>query len=287
MLRSSRDLDSNAPTGDEYITIRSSNYSGTDYDPKLTVVLSADYAVMATNETDGDDGICYKQDADFNTAWTAVSGTAYTAVSITTGFNLVAANHRIDRGFVLLNTADLPDDLNLTRYNVTLLVYVSQISNDVDFEVYVQNGQPTYPHVPIQASDYDKSNYLGGLSGGNLNNTTTLSAGNWYPIPLNDTSWISLTGDTNLTLRSDRDVYGIDFNEDSWLTIIGDEYPYHAPRLMLEYSYTAPAGPGPGANNTTTPDQETFGVWWDTGCITGAIIIMVVIVIIAMFYNRS
>lgn len=55
---------------------------------------------------------------------------------------------------------------------------------------------------------------------------------------------------------------------------------------ILGWTYTPAPGGGPGGGNATTT-ETSMGVWWDTGCITSAVIIFVVIVVIAMFYNRT
>lgn len=283
MLRSSRDVDGTTPSGNEYLRVHATEEASGLLGPKLTVVYDSDYAVMATNESASDDGATYYQDPDYSTAWNAASGTPVTTSdTVPVGNRDYGVDYLIYRGAMYIDTDGLPDDLNLSLYNATLLVYISAIYNDNEFTVYVQDGQPTYPHTPLVAGDYAKSNYLGGLSLGNLNNTTTLSQGNWYPIPVN-TSVIDLDGVTKLCLRTDWDIYGADYgNNNQYLHIIGDEVPYHAYRLILTAVPEVPdPEPEPGPDDDQDEGETINALWWEETC-SSTLLLGIVLVVIAL-----
>ena len=68
----------------------------------------------------------------------------------------------------------------------------------------MQNGQPTYPHDPLQTGDYSKSHYSGNGGGAN----TSGVGGGWYNFTLTNFSWLQKQGETKLCLRSSRDISG-------------------------------------------------------------------------------
>ena len=73
------------------------------------------------------------------------------------------------------------------------------------FDIVAQNGQPTYPHNPLEVADYNKNNYSG--DGGSLA-SSAISAGNDFEIELNETglSWITQGQMLKLCLRTSRDI---------------------------------------------------------------------------------
>ncbi|MBE3120757.1 MAG: hypothetical protein IMZ53_14075, partial [Thermoplasmata archaeon] len=111
-------------------------------------------------------------------------------------------DYNIYRGFVFFNTSTLPANAYLD--SATLSLYKKDDYSTTDFAITIQNGQPTYPHNPMQSSDYNKNDYSG--NGGALN--TSLFTSGYNAIIMNNLSWINKTGTTKLCLRSSRDISG-------------------------------------------------------------------------------
>jgi len=163
-------------------------------DPTLTV-----YSISS-------DGYIYNSGTNYNTVQTASSGTVSSSGTyITIGQNKVAnfpPTYYIYRGFAFFNTSALPSNAYLD--NATLSLYKKDDYSTMDFDITIQNGQPTYPHNPMQTGDYYRGYYSG--NGGSLN-TSRFTSG-YNAIPLNNLSWINTTGITKLCLRSSRDISG-------------------------------------------------------------------------------
>jgi len=97
-----------------------------------------------------------------------------------------------------------------TIIEASLFVFlVGKFTSAREFDIVVQSGQPTYPHDPMVAADFDRTFYSG--DGGSVN-TAGVSSG-WLEIPLNATGIAMIQKGagayTKLMLRSDADVNGI------------------------------------------------------------------------------
>ncbi len=161
-------------------------------DPTLTV-----YSVS-------NDGYIYNSGSVYSTVQSASSGTVdSSSIYITIGQKRgVGPTYYVYRGFVLFNTSALPSNAYLD--DATLSLYKKDDYSATDFDITIQNGQPTYPHNPMQTGDYYRGYYSG--NGGSLN-TSRFTSG-YNAIPLNNLSWINTTGITKLCLRSSRDING-------------------------------------------------------------------------------
>jgi len=116
--------------------------------------------------------------------------------------------------------------------NATLSVYKKDDYSSTDFDITIQNGQPTYPHNPLQTSDYSKSLYSG--NGGTLN-TSRFGSG-YNAIRLNDLAWINKTGVTKLCLRSSRDINGNAPTGNEYINVYSNEFlGMYPPRLVINY----------------------------------------------------
>lgn len=132
-----------------------------------------------------------------------------------------AETYSIMRGYVLIDTSLLPDDTTILNATLSLYLY-ADYSIDDEFNLTIQNGQPTYPHNPITWEDYDRDHYSG--NGGSLNTTDmTVSQYNNISLTSSALSWISKTGYTKLCLRSSKDI-NCDDPEGSGQTGDHDEY---------------------------------------------------------------
>jgi hypothetical protein len=191
-------------------------------DPTLTV------------ESLSSDGYIYNSNIIYNTAWSASTGTiSSSAYYITIGQKKVlpGPNYYVYRGLLLFNTSSLPS--NVLIDNATLSLYKMDDYSTTDFTITVQNGQPTYPHNPLQTADYSKSHYSG--NGGGLNTAYFVNGRN--NISLTNLSWITKGGTTKLCLRSSRDISGTTPTGNEYVNVCSCEHPQanHAPKLVIEY----------------------------------------------------
>ncbi len=121
-------------------------------DPTLTV------------ESLTNDGYISSSSSSYSTVWSASSGTVdSSATYISLGQKKVTSfptsTYYIYRGFVLFNTSALPSNAYLDH--ATLSLYKKDDYSSSDFDITIQNGQSTYPHNPLQSSDYNKNDYAG------------------------------------------------------------------------------------------------------------------------------
>ena len=109
------------------------------------------------------------------------------------------------RGFVFFDTSPIPDNAIIS--SATLDLYICGLYCSQDFDLVIQNGQPTYPHDPLESGDYYKDHYVGN---GGERTASTMTSHSYNSITLNSDGigWISKTGTTKLCLRSSRDING-------------------------------------------------------------------------------
>ncbi len=107
------------------------------------------------------DGYIYKSGSTYGTVQGASTGTVNSSGTyITIGQRKISfpGTYYIYRGFVFFNTSALPSNAYLD--NATLSLYKKDDYSTTDFDITIQNGQPTYPHNPLQTGDYAKGHLL-------------------------------------------------------------------------------------------------------------------------------
>lgn len=140
-------------------------------------------------------------------------------------------------------------------------------SGQINYNVVVQNGQPTYPHSPPVATDYNRVNYSG--NGGELVNP---SGSGWRYITLNEDgrSWIDISADVicKLCLRSSRDV------DDVIPGTSVERSPYvnynpigYRPTLVIRVTLSIPVartdeGTNKGVSSVTFNGEVTHSGYW-------------------------
>ena len=141
-----------------------------------------------------------------------------------------SGDYFVFRGFVFFDTSIIPSGVNIT--SALLAVYRYDDYSDDDFNVTIQNGQPTYPHTPLESGDYYHARYSG--NGGQLN-TSAMSSG-YNNITLTELGWINVNGTTKLCLRSSRDIGNIAPTQDEFISINSNEAgESYAPKLYVTY----------------------------------------------------
>jgi hypothetical protein len=201
----------------------------------FSTVQAASGTYYKTFVSSASDGYTQKNGDSYLAAWTATSGTVYSTATTMKIGQIYA--YQIARGFVYFDASSLPDGATITA--ATLSLYVSSDASTTDFDVTVQNGQPTYPHNPLIEGDYYKSYYS---DDGGSSSTSTISGGGYWNITLDSTGrgWISKTNETKLCLRSSRDIAGTENTGDEYITVstcsAGRTY---APLLYITYTVSS------------------------------------------------
>jgi hypothetical protein len=184
------------------------------------------------------DGYIYKSSSNYETAWSAEEGSVFSEDSyISVGQSKVATfppDYRIRRGFFIFDTSELPSNAYID--NATLSLYKKDDYSTTDFTITVQNGQPDFPHDPLEESDYNKEYYSG--NGGELNTVNFVSGYN--NITLTELSWVSIGGVTKLCLRSCRDINEITPTGSEYVNVYsanigGEANPDPRPKLIINY----------------------------------------------------
>ncbi len=168
----------------------------------------------------------YETNVDYGVARTSASGhiaETYCNVGQLQGF-------QIYRIALLIDTSAIPDGATID--SAILYLYTYADNSNTDFDVVVQNGQPTYPHNPTVEGDYDQSNYSG--NGGSLSsNPFVLYEYKALTLNADGRSWINKTGVTKLLLRSSRDISATQPTNNEVVQFLN--YPSCGPYLVIQY----------------------------------------------------
>jgi hypothetical protein len=179
------------------------------------------------------DGYVYAVQISYASAWYAPYGNAIIDESAIENIGQkYEFSYSIYRSLMYFDTSIIPDGANIT--SAILSLYVSEDDSETDFNITIQNGQPTYPHLPLIVDDYYYGDYSG--NGGNL---STSGIGTGYKnitLTASGLTWIQKSTTTKLCLRSSRDI--------SATTPTGNEYAVvytaeqgsaYSPKLYVTY----------------------------------------------------
>lgn len=162
----------------------------------------------ATLSQNGNSADAYitKSNAVYATAQAAATGDSVTnGASLQISNTLSGGTYTIDRSFLFFDTSSLiPPHSEILTANLQLY-FTAKTIGDGDFNMRVQNGQPTHPSNPVVTSDYDATFYSG--DGGDYN-TANVTLNQYSNISLNSTaiSWLNQGGTTKLAFRIVRDI---------------------------------------------------------------------------------
>ena len=195
------------------------------------VVIDPTITVYSTSN----DGYLSNHSTSYNTAWTASTGTvSSTSATFSIGQKPpgMQPQYYIYRGCLFFNTSRLPSNAYIE--NATLSLYKSGDFSATDFQITVQNGQPTYPHYPMQTGDYGKTHYYG--NGGALNTSGFVNGYNAIYLNSNGRSWMNRTGLTKLCLKSSRDINGSTPTGNEYVAVYTNEQGMgYQPKLVITY----------------------------------------------------
>jgi len=153
--------------------------------------------------------------------------------------------YTIGRGYIYFDTRAIPNNATINsaylRLNVMQVSFYNTSVNN--FDLVVQNGQPTYPHMPLTYSDFYRGYYSG--NGGSIS-TNIMHQNSWSNINLNSTGlgWINKGGYTKLVLRSSRDINGNAPTMALSINTISQELvrlSYYPPAVTFIVNYTVPS----------------------------------------------
>jgi hypothetical protein len=184
-------------------------------DMMFPVVIDPTLIVYSTSS----DGYTYYYGNNYYTVWSQGTGYVYDSLDyLRIGQRKFLDTYYIWRACLFFNTSELPSNANIT--NATLSLYKKSDYSDTDFNIVIQRGTTSsYPHDPLQGSDYNKSHYSG--DGGSLN---TLNFGNGYNnISLTNYSWITKEGNNKFCLRSSWDKKGMAPGDFQYVLVYSNE----------------------------------------------------------------
>jgi hypothetical protein len=181
------------------------------------------------------DGHISNSSTSYTTAWTATTG-AISSTSTTLSIGQqppgIFPTYYVYRGYLFFDTTTLPSNAYID--NATLSLYKSTDYSTTDFLITVQNGQPTYPHDPLQTGDYGKNQYSG--NGGVINTSDLVNGYNNITLTNDGKSWLNQAGITKLCLRSNRDINGNTPTNNEYVKIYTSEQGTgYEPLLTITY----------------------------------------------------
>jgi len=97
-------------------------------------------------------------DAGYGVARNATTGSVSdnkTALTVGQRYWSLAKYYYVFRGFLYFDTSSLPDDAVIESW--ILSVNITGDSSGTEFNLTIQNGQPTYPHAPLESGDSSKT----------------------------------------------------------------------------------------------------------------------------------
>lgn len=168
--------------------------------------------------------------ATYLTAHNASSGTIYGPL-LKMGQRYVT-DYDIWRGGLAFDTSAL-DDTALIKSAILRL----RAKNDthLDGNILIKDGQPTYPHVPLEVGDYNISDYSD--NGGTVD-CTGVSSGEYISLNFNATglTWVNKTGYTKFLIVSQNDNNTVEPTGDEYFIAYSYETGQaYYPKLTIEY----------------------------------------------------
>jgi len=142
--------------------------------------------------------------------------------------------YAVYRAFLFFDTSAIPENAIIT--SAILSIYGEADISDTDFNIVIQNGQPTYPHSTLVLGDFYYGHYRN--NGGQLN-TSGFSVAGYNNIILNSNgrAWINKGGITKFCLRNSHDIANVAPTDVEavlfWASEKGEGYK---PKLTITYT---------------------------------------------------
>jgi hypothetical protein len=148
------------------------------------------------------------------------------------------------------DTSLLPDDATIVSATLHLFGYINITTGPWgSYNLTIQSGQPTFPHMPLTKYDYWQGYYS---DNGGTYNTWNFVVEGWNDVPLNTLgkSWINKIGETKFCLRTDKDIDAVEVPSTYYVQYYSAESTLKRPYLEVAYQQQSggiyvPKGEGP------------------------------------------
>jgi hypothetical protein len=243
---------------------------------------------ILAKDTDTDDRFIQKSSSSYTTAHNSGTGTVRDYQYYQIGQTFGSSTYNVFRGYTYFDTSSIPSYAVIDSANLTFVLKADE--SDTDFDIVVQNGQPSYPSKPAVSSDFNYTYYSG--NGGSFNTVGLPALDNSFVLTLNATGrgWITKGGTTKFALRSNRDINSVapsgmedvmiwSFDKGTYIPKLTVRYHYGVVNLTFSSnssgSWKTYATASTGVNGTvTTPSNSNFSTggtkyWWKANVSSG------------------
>jgi len=197
----------------------------------ITVTITGDLA----------DGVLNKSDANYATCHNATIADLdpeQDPEHLAIGQVFSAAMYSINRAGIIFNIGDIPLNANIISAVIKLSCDTGgKAMVGTNFDIVIQDGQPTYPHKPMIKEDYNKNFYHN--NGGSINTADVVEESYDNDITLNPNgiAWINKGDWTKFILRSNREIAGIVPTGAEGIEFLAANYHENTkPKLVITYT---------------------------------------------------
>lgn len=197
---------------------------------RTATVQASENRIFSCSTVDGD---VNSNSNDYTVVHDASSGSVHATSSVFWVGQFIETFYSVYRGYLFFDLSAVPE--SATIESAILSVYVNTDASITNFNLTIQNGQPTYPHNPLQSGDYYYARYSG--DGGSRSTSTIGGAGYWN-ITLSATglTWLS-SGAVKLCLRASTDINDVAPSDYELLILASAEAgSSYAAKLYVTYS---------------------------------------------------
>ncbi|GAH69545.1 unnamed protein product, partial [marine sediment metagenome] len=163
-----------------------------------TVTIHVGVASGSVGVNDTNYGICHD-----SVDGSDCEGRGLSTTIISLGQQEDGGTYAISKAYIYFDTSDIPD--KATIIDAILSIAIAD-NYSINFNIVIQDGQPTYPHNPLIYSDYNHIRYSN--NGGQIAAVAAEGPPIYSNIPLtvNGRNWINKGEMTKFCLRSSKDI---------------------------------------------------------------------------------
>jgi len=146
-------VEAEAVDGSAFSTVASVKCLGTGKPSAITSTTVTFYSTVSDGVIEGPCKVSYQD------AWASPAGSVFDMGGSLVIGQRIGEFFTVFRGFVFFDTSSLPDGAIIKTAALRLCGEFN--CSDADFNITIQNGQPDYPHDPMQSEDFAEDNYSG------------------------------------------------------------------------------------------------------------------------------